>query len=202
MEPSESKKKFNLKRWLGITGLVVLVGGLGWLGYTAYQQNQTIADQTTQLTDLKSQVALLQASPVPSPSPSALPSISPTPLASGTITGTIAYPAGTAPAQTICAVKSTDAAATPICVKHGGSAAGSLAYSLSVPAGTYYVYASLQAPAGSFTTDYKAYYNKYVTCGNAASCPAADHKAYLPVTIKGIQTVKDINPTDWYATGQ
>ncbi len=195
---------YNSKRTVmigSVVAIAVLAGLAGWLWWQNSQLTQQNQDQAAQLADLKSQVGLLTASPspTPAPSPSALPSISPTPLASGTITGTIGYPAGTAPAQTICAIKSTDATATPICVKNGGSAAGSLAYSLSVPAGTYYVYASLQAPAGSFTTDYKAYYNKYVTCGNAASCPAADHKAYLPVTIKGIQTVKDINPTDWYA---
>lgn len=188
------------KRWLGIVGLVVVVGAAGWLGWETYQQNQTIADQTTQIVYLKAQVAQLQVTPTPTPTPAptATPLPSTTPLSSGTITGTIGYPAGSAPAQIICAVKTTDATAKT-CVNNAGGNGATLAYSISVPAGSYYVYASLQSAQGSFTTDYKAYYNKYVTCGMAASCAASLHKDNIVVTVKGIATVKDINPTDWYA---
>jgi hypothetical protein len=124
----------------------------------------------------------------PSPSPSAAPR--------GTISGNVGYPAGTAPAQTVCAVSAADASAK-VCGDFAGGNA--LAYTLSVPAGTYYVYASLKIAQGDFATSYQAYYDKYVICGELSSCSAALHSQYIPVTVKAGQLVTGIDPTDWYA---
>lgn len=188
--------RFNVKTlsWV-LAGLVVALGGAaGWLWYQNGQLQTTVSDQAGQISTLRSDVALLSASPTPTPSPS------PTPVSKGTITGSVAYPAGQAPAQSVCAAKTTDAKAIN-CVDQGGSASGSLVYSLPVDPGTYYVYASLKAPQGDFKTTYKAYYNQYVACQAAGNCAPGLHNKYVPVTVAVGQTVKDINPTDWYALG-
>jgi hypothetical protein len=130
------------------------------------------------------------SSPKPSPTPT------PTPQTKGDIAGNVGYPAGTAPAMMICAVSTTDAS-KKYCIDH--PAGNALAYSMTVPEGTYYVYASLKTAQGDFTTSYKAYYNKYVTCGELSSCPAAGHTQYIPVTVTGGITTDSVNPTDWYA---
>jgi hypothetical protein len=195
-QPVPMKRKLNWKKWGLIVGAVVLVGLAGWLGYQNKQLGDDLSMKDGEIHDLNSKVALLSATPTPTPTPTA----TPTPSNTGTISGAIAYPASTAPPQTICAVKTTDAKSVT-CIKHDGSASGSLNYSLSVAPGTYYVYASLQQPQGDFTTDYKAYYNKYVACQQAGNCAAGLHNQYVAVTVATGKTVTGVNPTDWYAKG-
>lgn len=67
-----------------------------------------------------------------------------------------------------------------------------LGYNLEVPAGNYYVYAFLPS-----NTNQKAYYNEFVTCGLKASCPS---HVPIEVIVAAGETVKDINPHDWYDT--
>ena len=129
------------------------------------------------------------------------PSASPTPTApaetQGDISGNVGFPAGSAPAQTVCAVSTADAS-KKYCTDFAGG--NSLAYEFTVPAGKYYVYASLKAGQGNFTPAYKAYYDKFVTCGGGSSCPASGHTDYLPVAVTAGLTTNDVNPTDWYGT--
>lgn len=139
------------------------------------------------------------ASPGPSqsstPRPSASPS--PTPPTTGSITGLLSYPGEEVPAMTVCAIGAADAS-QKYCVDHKPGTATS--YKLSAPSGTYYVYASLKAQQGDFTTAYKAYYDTYVTCGMTASCPASGHTQYVPVSVTVGMTSDAVNPGDWYAT--
>lgn len=60
-------------------------------------------------------------------------------------------------------------------------------YKLPVKPGTYNVYAWYNGITGT--------YSKYVTCGMSANC--TDHTS-IPVDINADQTVKDIDPADWY----
>jgi hypothetical protein len=170
-------------KWLlaGALGLLI-VSNIGWLlAYSALSQ-KTVAVTT----------------PAPSASASVAPSASPTPTppTKGTISGNVGYPAGTAPAQTVCAV-SVSNSSLKYCVDFPGG--NSLAYTLSVPAGTYYVYASLKTAQGDFTTSYKAYYNKYVTCQTEGNCAMGLHTQYVPVAVTAGGSSTGINPTDWYA---
>jgi hypothetical protein len=169
--------------WLAVAAIALLVlSNLAWLlAYGALAQ-RVYATQ----------------SPSPTPALTPSPTATATPLP-GQIYGSVGFPAGTAPAQTVCAVSVSDSANTH-CIDH--PAGNSLGYTLSVPAGTYYVYASLKAPQGDFTTSYKAYYNEYVTCFNSTQgCAPGLHNKYVPVTIASGGSVSGINPTDWYALG-
>ena len=120
----------------------------------------------------------------------------------GIITGDLGYPAGSLPDQTVCAVPV--AGGTPQCFDKplaGGS--DTLAYKIEVPVGDYYIYAHLDndlpnATASSAKASYKAYYDQYVVCGEAASCPSNGHTQYVKVTVSANQTVTGVNPTDWY----
>lgn len=140
----------------------------------------------------------LYSSPSASPTPKTSASATPTPAPKGTISGSVGFPASTAPAQVVCAVSTIDAT-TKVCADH--AAGNNLAYSLSVPPGSYYVYASLKQPQGDYTTSYKAYYNEYVACQQSGNCAAGLHNKYLAVTVTAGQTANGIDPTDWYALG-
>jgi hypothetical protein len=135
-------------------------------------------------------------SPTPSVKNTPKPSPTPTPPTKGDITGSLSYPGEEIPAMSVCAVNTTDAS-KKYCVDHKPGTA--TVYDVSAPAGTYYVYASLQSTQGDFTPSYKAYYNKYVTCGMQSSCPAAGHTQYIPVTVTAGMTTDGISPGDWYA---
>lgn len=63
-------------------------------------------------------------------------------------------------------------------------------YSLSLPAGDYYVYATSKDMPG-----YKAYYTKFVTCGLRYGCPS---HAKIVAHVKTGATTARIDPEDWY----
>lgn len=118
-------------------------------------------------------------------------------LMRGHIEGTTIYPGEGVPAQRVCAQSVADpkqeyCADAP--ENTGGSAS---AFNITVPPGTYYVYASLKdaAALGSDLGGYKAYYTAYVTCGLQYNCK--DHTK-LSVSVAAGQTVPDIHPHDWY----
>jgi hypothetical protein len=139
-------------------------------------------------------------SPAVSKSGTPTPSTSASPAAMGTISGAIAFPAGTAPAQMVCAQSLNDANAKYCADQPGGN---SLGYSMKVPVGSYYVYASLKTTQGDFTPVYKAYYNRYVTCqSTGGTCSSALHSEYIAVKVVSGGTATNINPTDWYAPAQ
>jgi hypothetical protein len=182
--PQSRPSRSNVSQLLAAAALTLLVlSNLAWL--VAYS---SLSQRTVGVT----------SSPSVTTKPSASISPTPTPVTKGTINGSVGYPAGTAPAQVVCAVSTTDAS-VKYCADH--AAGNALAYSLSVPAGTYYVYASLKAAQGDFTTSYKAYYDKFVTCGGAGNCAMGLHGQYEPVTVAAGGTVANVNPTDWYALG-
>ena len=167
----------------GIVALALIVSNVAW--YVAYHS------QAGELDRANAKVASLGKTPS-----AATPT--PTPAAKGTISGNVGFPAGTAPAQTVCAVSNIDASAK-FCVDH--AAGNALGYQLAVPAGSYTVYASLKAAQGDFKTTYKAYYNKFVTCGAKSDCAMGLHGQNEAVTVAAGGTVTGVDPTDWYALG-
>lgn len=64
-----------------------------------------------------------------------------------------------------------------------------------VPAGKYYVYAYIPGGGGGYDADYRAYYDKFVTCGMSVSCTS--HK-WIVVTVKAGKTTSKVDPQDWY----
>lgn len=168
-----------------IVVLVLIVSNVAW--FVAYHA------QAGELDRANAQVAALGKTPTATPGAS-----TPAPAAKGTISGSVGFPAGTAPAQSVCAVSTIDAAAK-FCVDH--AAGNALGYQLAVPAGSYTVYASLKAPQGDYKTSYKAYYDKYVTCGAKSDCAMGLHGQNEVVTVAVGGTVTGVDPTDWYALG-
>jgi hypothetical protein len=133
------------------------------------------------------------------PSPSATPSPSPSPMPVGGLYGSVGFPDNVVPPQQVCAVSVVDAS-KKYCLDHPGG--DYLPFSMTVPAGTYNVYASLKQPQGKFTTSYRAYYDKYVTCGGSTSgCAPALHTQYEQVVVPAGGGVSNVSPTDWYALG-
>lgn len=74
---------------------------------------------------------------------------------------------------------------------------GTATYSITVPAGSYYVYGTLEGFNDQNGTPWKAYYNQFVICGLAASCKDTT-KVAVNATAAG--TVTDITIGDWYPT--
>jgi hypothetical protein len=181
MNEPQAPHQNSVMKWLLIASLGLLVlSNFVWL--VAYSS-------------LSRKALTIEPTPTPSATVQASASPSATPTTKGIISGNIGYPAGSSPAQTVCAVGVSSG--VKYCADQPGG--NTLAYSLSVPAGTYYVYASLKTAQGDFTTSYKAYYNQYVKCQTEGNCAPGLHTQYVPVTVKAGGTVTGVDPTDWYA---
>jgi len=165
---------------------VLILGIISFGSYYIWQHRNT-PKPVAVTSNSKSTVA----SPVPKPSttpPAAAP-------VQATISGKLAYPSSSNPAQKVCAVDTTTKKET--CVE---TQSGDNTYELKVEPGSYYVYASLLQKQGDVTPAYKAYDDQYSVCGNAASCPASGHTEYVTITVTAGETKSGVDPTDWYNT--
>jgi hypothetical protein len=130
-------------------------------------------------------------------SASSAPTATSGPPALGTVTGRLGYPSDFIPALAIYALPTNNMADGRYVIfteRTGSAPAGSVTYTMQVPAGTYYFVAyGREAPAGNKNG---GAYTKYVTCGMQPPC--SDH-TLIPVTVTGGQTVSDIDIRDWYA---
>lgn len=114
----------------------------------------------------------------------------------GIIEGSLSYPSeGIPPSLKICADDVANANTYCMYSKIEDSKyVYGIGYKLPVPAGTYHVYAA------SDIAGYNGLYSEFVTCGmDANNCKS---HAYINVTVDNGQTVKDIDPADWYAMSQ
>jgi hypothetical protein len=71
-------------------------------------------------------------------------------------------------------------------------------YKLTVPPGDYHVFAQLPDPAkygADMAKDYRAYYSEFVKCGMSVNCKS---HAPIVVKVKSGETVRGIDPQDWY----
>jgi hypothetical protein len=104
----------------------------------------------------------------------------------GTISGHLIYPSEYIPAMRVAAFND----ATLAVVATVDTVEGQNAYSLSVPAGTYFVVAY------TLVGDLAGGYSQMVPCGLDVSC--TDH-SLIPVTVAAGGSAGGINPDDWYA---
>jgi hypothetical protein len=74
---------------------------------------------------------------------------------------------------------------------------GRVSYKLTVPAGSYYVFATIVngAETAESYRGYKAYYSEFVKCGLSVNCPSHEP---VTVTLRAGQTLAGIDPGDWY----
>lgn len=74
-------------------------------------------------------------------------------------------------------------------------------YSISVPAGTYFVRASaINSETGEVAQGFKAFYTEYVSCvqnNDSATCSNDLSTKNVIVEVKSGQTVEKIDPVDW-----
>jgi hypothetical protein len=113
----------------------------------------------------------------------------------GTIKGAVSFGSSCIPSQVVCAANTNDQSkvfcSTPTrsgCIEDNVDTS----FSVGVPPGTYYVYASRG------NSSERAYYDENVLCTKGANCPVSSHLQYIPVqVVAGSSTVAQ--PTDWYS---
>jgi hypothetical protein len=129
-----------------------------------------------------------KAAAIPPSPAAAVPSRKP-----GTITGRLQFPSDMVPFQTVCAEPVDGGAEICRNVRDGGRRN---AYRIQVPPGRYHVYARLTDPTDSPGMGRrKAYWNEYVRCGGHVRCTST---AKIPVEVGPGQTVRGVDPADWY----
>jgi hypothetical protein len=106
----------------------------------------------------------------------------------GRIVGDVSYPSDYLPDDLKVTAVPVNKGRTFSTTKRRGSE-----YSLSLPAGEYYVYATTNATPNM--TGYKAYYTEFTTCGSSVDCPS--HKKIV-VSVKPGKTTYKVDPQDWY----
>lgn len=116
----------------------------------------------------------------------------------GTIGGSLSYPSEFIPSHmTICAEDTSTK--KQYCTKthiQDQKYTYGVGYKIEdVPSGSYLVFAYFPGGEASYSESYRAYYSKFVTCGQSVDCASHDP---IVVTVQAGQTVTDIDPQDWY----
>ncbi len=194
---NNNEKGFGIIEGLLIVAVVVL---LGYVGYMVYKNHNKTTNNSSTITSTTTP-ATKSTTPTTTPVQAT--------AQYGTITGSASYPSSGLPTdEQVCAVDITSSAKV-YCDKIGArqpaNNCGSdlsctppspvLKFSVKVPTGDYYVYATAEKEL----PNYKAYYDEYSKCGNSVNCPATGHKQYIKVTVAANATVENADPGDWYA---
>lgn len=170
---------------LGILIGVGLIGLIGGAYYFGSRSPQSVEVDNPQIT-----VAPTYINPTASNTPSVVPSAMQT--KKGIIEGSLSFPSQGIPSDMeICAQNwiSQETICTKNHIENSKYIYG-VGYTLEVPEGEYYVYATVSSFDG-----YKAYYNKYVTCGLKYEC---QDTTPIIVKVEEGKTVSGIDPHDWY----
>ena len=111
----------------------------------------------------------------------------------GTITGKLSYPSDYIPTDIMVCAEAIDAIGVGTCVSPiaDGTVGAGNTYTMTVPPGTYHVYAHTRDLANR-----NAYYSEAVECGLAVSC--TDHTP-IDVEVEAGETITNVDPGDWYA---
>lgn len=119
----------------------------------------------------------------------------------GTILGKITYPSSGIPNKIKVFVEDTSSGktyeATVTFSDPSADVSATATYTISVPAGSYYVYGTLAGFNDQNGSQWKAYYNQFVVCGLAANCKDTTK---IVVNVEANKTVENITIGDWYPT--
>lgn len=119
----------------------------------------------------------------------------------GTITGTIMYPSEGIPTDIeIFAIDTTTGDIQEAVVTYsdpGEDMSATASYVITVPAGTYYVYGTVDAVTDTNGDVWKSYYNQYVVCGMSTSCTDTTK---IAVAVAANEETENITIGDWYPT--
>lgn len=119
----------------------------------------------------------------------------------GTVIGKIMYPASGIPTKVKVFAEETKTGktyeATVTFSDPTKDVSATATYTVSAPAGSYYIYGSLAGFNDQNGSPWKAYYNQFVICGMAASCKDTTK---VVVNISAAKTVESITIGDWYPT--
>ena len=114
------------------------------------------------------------------------------------ITGELSYPSDfDFPRMIVCAEAVNSKSIHCTDKRRQNRRSGKVTYTLRVPAGNYYVFATIvngEEPVEDMR-GYKAYYSEFVRCGLSVNCPSHEP---VKVAVRAGQTVTGINPGDWY----
>ena len=166
--------------------IVLVVALLGALGFIAWQnffnkddiatqsQTQSQSDATTEETEQTDQTELSQ-------------------IETGTISGSLTYPSEMIPEDVVIYAENIETGEQFSTNEHitGDNYQYGSGYQLAVPAGTYYVYGERTS-----VPDWKAYYNKYITCGVSVECTDTTK---IEVVVTANQATTDITVGDWWS---
>lgn len=114
----------------------------------------------------------------------------------GSIEGSLSYPSDYIPPLQICAenTRTKETICTLEMIRSAQYVHG-YGYVLSMPAGSYYVYAQTVDENGNPDSEQRSYYSQFVLCGMEYTC-----KSHTPIVVKveGGDVLKAIDPGDWY----
>lgn len=114
------------------------------------------------------------------------------PVSTGTISGSLTYPAGGIPESLTVHALNLDTNKEYTTSNHINDSKYQygVGYTLEVPAGRYHVYSTLAENPGK-----KGYHNQFVVCGMSVSCTNTD---IIEVQVRAGETTDDVTVGDWY----
>ncbi len=109
------------------------------------------------------------------------------------IMGSLSYPSEYMPNLETCAVniQTNESYCTYQMIQDPNFTYG-YGYQIDASTGSYQVYTKVNDEY----EPYRSYYSKFITCGGEYTC--TDHTP-ITITVKAGETVRDIDPGDWYA---
>lgn len=190
--------------------LLILVGGVVFIIFQAHLVKQSLGETEAAASIVAPIRALKPVSAVaPKPAPKRH-QLAPT---NGTIQGSLTYPSSSVPASIIGCARS-HATGKTYCSDGqvvSQSYVYGVGYTITVPPGTYWVYASSSDSDFAKNRQFPAYYNTYMRdfarrnswpdypTTTGASCNTLKN---LPVTVAAGDTIKHIDLGDWYYSTQ
>jgi hypothetical protein len=169
--------------------VVALLGALGYIFWQNFvQKDQVMQGNTSQLVEQKPTDMQDEKTETQTPSPSNETAAAP----NGTITGGITYPSDRLPEGIVVHALNTQTKQVYNTSKFNQDAKYDYAawYALSVPAGTYHVYAIAPSMEGR-----KAYHNQFIRCGIRVECTDT---TIVEVPVTAERETADITVGDWW----